>query len=264
MAEPLTADYKKIKPLKCHSCGADGVIFKYARFSDMCICTSCDKNVDASKYLKGEIREFEFKNLTGLSYVTGQNNKLLVIFSGYDCAPKRTFKSSRYGKWADYYGYNLLVLSDAKLYWDATYHNNINTIVSLLTKTPFYQKYQYKFSDISFLGFSNGGIQMAAVAVSIPVKQVIFVSAFVPLAANIVVNNKQNYLSLNPISTIIVDNLKDEGFTNANKSISKFLTQSNIKHTNIELATGHNMRACGGKLFEMLCGVKQSNAFSLF
>lgn len=249
--EKLTADYRLIGPLQCKNCNQYSVYYKYGRFSDMCICEKCNHNVPDFKYYHNTPHEFEYQNLHCLYYGNKQPRPMLIILAGYGCNAKRTFKMSRYAKWADHYGFNLLYISDKNLYWDLTFKKSVQVITELLTTTTYSDLFR-SIEDISVMGHSNGGIMMASLAVTTKLKNVIFISGFVNLANQIIARNTNNYIKLNPKSTLIIDNLNDPGFSDANKMMGKFFNQSNIYYNTIEVATGHNLRACGGKMFNYL------------
>lgn len=247
----LTADYKNIFPLECKSCGSQSVYYKYGRFSDMCICESCGTNVPDFKYYQHKPVQFEHKNLLGLYYGNRKPRPMLITLAGYGCDAKRTFKMSRYAKWADHYGYNLLYLADKNLFWNKTFRQSNDSIIDLLTTTTYSDLFR-SVSDISVMGHSNGGIQMASLATAVKLKHVIFISGFVDEAIQIILDKYSNYRQLNPGNTVIFDHTKDEGFTEANKIMQDFFKKVYIQSTTIQVETGHNLRACGGKMFNLL------------
>lgn len=249
MKQPkLTADYKLIPPLTCNSCGQQKVYYKYGRFSDMCICENCNTNQPDFKYFQNQPHEFEFKNLLCLYYGNKQPRPLLIILAGYGCNAKRTFKMSRYAKWADLFGFNLLYLADKNLYWNIGNRNSAIVIDELLNTTTYSNLFK-SISDISVMGHSNGGIMMATLAVMMQLKNVVFISGFVPEAFQIIERNWRNYFHYNNANTLIMDNTKDEGFTENNKFVAKFLDSKGIKYTTITTDTGHNLRSPGSKMF---------------
>jgi len=253
--EKLTADYKSIFPLECKSCQSQSVYYKYGRFSDMCICESCGTNLPDFKYYQHTPKSFEYKHLWCVFYGNKKPRPLLIILAGYGCDAKRTFKMSRYAKWADHYGFNLLYLADKNLYWNRTFQQSNQTIVELLTTTTYSDLFR-SISDISVMGHSNGGIQMASLATRMKLKHVIFISGFVDEAVQLITQNYLDYRQLNPANTIIIDNTKDEGFTECNKMMHDYLKKMYIQSTVIEVETGHNLRACGGKMFKLLYETK--------
>lgn len=249
--QKLTADYLNIPKKICLKCGSPNVYFKYGRFSDMCICEKCDSNLPDFKYLQQQPVNFDFKNLHCCFYGSKKPRPLLISLAGYGCDAKRTYRMSRYAKWADHYGFNLLYLADKNLYWNLTYHRNNETIQELLTTTTYSDLFR-SISDISIMGHSNGGIQMASLATTLKLKNVIFMSGFVNEAIQLIVDRHSRYRQLNPNNTLIIDHTKDVGFTEANQELHKFFNQVHIQHHIIEVPTGHNMRAGGGKMFQYL------------
>jgi len=235
--EKLTADYRLIGPLICQQCQQPQVYFKYGRFSDMCICENCGLNLPDFKYYQQQPEKFTYQNLLGVFYGIKKPRPLLIILAGYGCDANKTFKMSRYAKWSDHLGYNLLFLADQNLYWDHTFQSNIQVIHDLLHTTTYSDLFQ-STRQISILGHSNGGIMMATLAATMPFKNVIFMSGFVNLAIDIVQANLKNYHRL--------------GFHETNQYMQEILQQHQIQTTTIEIQAGHNMRAGGGKMFTYL------------